>query len=113
MELVRKLLLQTLDINAIEARDTPEKMHSTWGRMQDVAKRREIRASRHAHEDGITIPVGFKEDLGDRGHRVSRPRAFARCDSVHAHVDVESMRVDRVEPTVKSSCEANKTGPTR
>src|SRR4051794_15470730 len=42
--------------------------------------------------------VGVKEDVADRGHRITSPGALACGDCVHAHIHVESISVHRYKP---------------
>ena len=88
VEFVRELLLQSLNIYAVEARNAPEQVQATWRGAQDVARGRKVRPGLHASEDSVTISVGLKEDVADRSHRVTRPGAPARGDSVNAHINV-------------------------
>src|SRR5687767_14057513 len=87
LELAGKLLLQSLDRVAVEVPDAPEDVHAIRRRTEDVARTRQVLTRLHTGEDGRAIMVSIEENVSDRANRVTRARAAARGDSVHADED--------------------------
>ena len=89
LQLAGKLLLQPLDrVVRIEAADAPEHVHAIRRRMEDVARTWQVLTRLHTGEDGRAIVVSIEENVSDRANRVTRARAAARGDRVHADEDV-------------------------